>query len=563
MSSLYNWKNKTDEQIAKLIKQNQTRLAKIRESREDLWKLLTKIFRPRRYSMLADKSTEKGKRFGAKVYDQRPSNALHKFVAGKLGYMINRSVPWIQFISMDAQTMRLDHVKRYCQEAAEQVLYAAGRSNLYSAIVPHTLDADTIGTSAMIPMTDTVKDRIVFDPVNPANTYLDIDAYGDPIVYHRTLRKTRMAALHLFGRDALPNNWFYEGELKDAFTEDDYIWAVYPNDDRDLSSYLSSDMPFKVFCTLLSDDLKNTDNTSLVYKSGRRNFPICCRTGRDSGDPYGTSIAAECLTSALMLNKLGEKSLLQVHRITEPPVIASRSIQAIHRNPAGITYVDDINREGVKTWLDKQPWPYTDAQMERLYAQLDDRMFIRFFEMLSMNDMKSRTAYEVSQMLAEKATLMSTIIDTFEQETLEPAILALLTHEEESGRMPDVPPELLLEGGKIDIRYLGPLSQLQRALLRSKGTVDALAIIQQMMTMEPKVGWKFNWMEMAEDVAVAQGMPQKFIQSDETVAQIEQQYAQQQQAQQQMAMLEQASKAVPNLSSKPEQGSPADALLGG
>jgi hypothetical protein len=553
---LYNWKTKTDKQIGKILTENQGRFEAKRKDYEDLWELIVKIFRPRRYDILSKYFNKKGKRHGAKIFDQSPANALHKFTSGKLGYMVNRSVPWVQFMSTDSRLMRLDHIKGYCDEVAEQVLYAAGRSTFYSSVVPHTLDADSIGTSVMVPMIDERRDRIVFDTVHPKDSYLGIDEFGEPIIYHRTLRLTRMTALSMFGMGVLPTEWFNEGELKDILHEDDYIWAIYPNDDRSQGSLLTEDKPYKVFCLLKSKTNK------LVYKSGRDYFVICCRTGRESGAEYGTSIASDCLTAALVVNKLSEKSIEAAHRVVDPPAIASRTIQAVRRNPGSTTYVDDINREGVKTWLDKQPWPITDAQLDRIHKQIEDRMFIRFFEMLSAGDMKVKTAYEVSQMMGEKATLMSTIIDTFEQETLEPCLSVLIQSETEAGRMPEPPEELIMSGGKVDVRYLGPLAQLQRSLLRSKGTVDALAIIQQMMQMEPKVAWKFNWLEMAEDVAVAQGMPQKHVLSDEEVDKIRAEYEAYQQQAQQMAALESAGKAAPALLKAPEEGSTAKMLMG-
>jgi hypothetical protein len=320
-----------------------------------------------------------------------------------------------------------------------------------------------------------------------------------------------------------------------------------------------AEKPFKVFVILRGDNQNNKDN--LVYEHGRDHFPICYRTGRESGAQYGTSVSADCLTAALVSNKLSEKAILAAHMAVEPPVIASKSVRpTLARRPGGTTWVDNIQTDGVKPWLERLNWPITDAQIQRLDEQIQDRMFIRFFEMLNAGDIKVRTAFEVSQMMAEKATLMSTIVDTFEQECLAPAIDILIQEETRAGRMPDVPEEILAAGGSVDIRYLGPLAQLQRSLLRSKGTIDALSLIQQMMEMNEQVGWKFDWLGLVEDVAVAQGMPQKFILSDAEVNKIVEENAARQQAAEQAAMVEVAGKAAPGLGKAPEAGSPVAAL---
>ena len=347
---LYAWKNKTESQIVKIIVGNQGRFERVRLDYQDLWSMIVQVFLPRRYDILQNTVRKKGERYGAKVYDQGPSNSLHKFVSGKLGYMVNRSVPWIQFISTDAELMELDHIKDYFDNAAEQVLYAAGRSTLYTALVPHSLDGDSIGTAVMIPMIDNVKDRVVFDVVHPSESYIGIDKFGDPNVYHRSpLKLTRMSAEEMFGKDKLPDTWYNEdGELKEILQEDEYVWAVYPNDDRDNTSKRSIDKKHITFCVLVGSG-DSGEKSTLVYKSGRDYFPICYRSRRESGASYGTSIASDCLTAALVSNKLGEKAIEAAHRAVDPAKVASKSIRSAlrtaHGGRAGSTgWVDDISK---------------------------------------------------------------------------------------------------------------------------------------------------------------------------------------------------------------------------
>ena len=558
---LYNWKNKDAEQKVKIIMGNQRRFETVRQYYNDLWSMITQVFRPRRYSILDNSSRRKGERYGANIFDQGPANSLFKFVSGKLGYMVNRSVPWIQFISTDTKLMRMDHIKNYFDESKEQVLSAVNRSNLYSALVPHSMDADSIGTSVMIPILDDVKDRVVFDVVHPGESYIGVDQFGDANIYHRCpLKLTRMTALEKFGKEKLPRDWFdtETGELKDVLEEDDYIWACYPNDDRDNTSKLGIDKKYYTMCVLKSGSKKN--ESMLVYESGRDYFPRCYRSGRESGAAYGTSIASDCLTAALTGNKLAEKGVEAAHKSVDPAKMASKSLKSSLRTagggrPGSTVWVDDINREGVKLWQDRLNWPTTDAQIQRLDEMIQDRMFIRFFEMLSAGDLKARTAYEVSQMMAEKATLMSNIIDTLEQEALEPNIAVFVHEETKANRMPDVPGELMESGGRIDIQYLGPLAQMQRSLLRSRGTIDALAIIEQMMGMSKEVGWVFDWRQMAEDVTIAQGLPQKLITSDDQQDEMAAQDAKMQQIALQAKVMETAGKAAPGLGKAPEEGS--------
>ena len=563
--ALFNWKAKDDAAIAKYVSQQHAKLESDRKTYDELNKLITKIFRPRRFDILNQRGKQKGSKYGAQVFDQHPANALAKFVGGTIGYMVNRSIPWIQFIAPTAKLMQQDRVKNYCQDAAEQILFAANRSNFYSSQMPHAMDAHSTGTSCVVPMTDLIRDRVVFDVVHPRDSFLGVDKFGEAVIYHRVLKLTHLVAVDLFGVDALPTNWFKDGELKNLFQEQEFIWAVYPNGDRKEDSALPEDRKYIVFCVIKGS--KNKDNNTLVLKSGEDIFPICWRSLRESGASYGTSLCADSLTAALMCNKLAEKALVAAHIAVEPPVLASSSLRAelmrTQMRPKSYTWAEDIGREKVMSLMDRLNWPITDAAMDRIHLELDSTFFIQFFEMLSNVDRKTKTAYEVSQMMGEKATLMSTIVDTYTQESIEPHINALFAYETTAGRMPDVPQELLdsANAGMLSVRYLGPLAQLQRTLLQSKGIVDAISIVGQIAAIDESVVWKFDWPNLAEDAAVAQGMPQKRIIDDVKFAKIVADMKQQREAGIITEMAVQAGKAVGGgLGKKIESGSPAEAL---
>ena len=200
---MYEWKTKSDDYIAKFCTEQVSRAEKKRQIYEDLWETIVKIFRPRRYDILGNH--EKGEQYGATVYDQHPSNALTKSLSGLIGYMVSRSSPWLQFVTPDVRLMQYDHIKRYSQEATEQIIFAANRSNLYRALIPHGLDAYTIGTSVMMPQEDLVKDRVVFDVVHPRDSYVICDRFGDPTIYIRKLTLMRMTAVEYFGDCAYLN----------------------------------------------------------------------------------------------------------------------------------------------------------------------------------------------------------------------------------------------------------------------------------------------------------------------------------------------------------------------
>jgi len=73
--------------------------------------------------------------------------------------------------------------------------------------------------------------------------------------------------------------------------------------------------------------------------------------------------------------------------------------------------------------------------------------------------------------------------------------------------------------------------------------------------MSKEVGWVFDWRQMAEDVTIAQGLPQKLITSDDQQDEMAAQDAKMQQIALQAKVMETAGKAAPGLGKAPEEGS--------
>jgi hypothetical protein len=566
---MFDFHGKDDKEVAKYLLSNHQHLKNKRRSYEPLWELCNMLFRPRRWDLR--RVSVPGKQFGQQVYDGNPANMMGKHVNGLIGNMMNRSVPWLSFGVAKQLLMKDDSLKIYLQECEEQILFSFGRSTFYDESPEAVKDGDCTGTASLVPKYDLINGRVAYQTVHPGETYMENDEYGNSAVYHREFPMTAINAYEKWG-DKLPTNIQNKvtGENKDPFAEDKYIYCVYKNANYNASSFRSEEKPYLVFYVCMA---KDPVKKQLLERSGQDWFPVTWRPGRESGQAYGLSLAAEALTEALILNKLGQKSLERVHLEVEPAIKASSSLRGrLHARAGGRTWMA-AGEEAEELFRSGNALAFVEAWMERIISSMEDKFSIQLLEVLTRDEGRQRTAYEVGEIKKELATLAGGI-GTLESEFLNQAIAVQWAHETQAGRMPEIP-DILLEGvdlsrvsqferpAQIDVVYLGPLSQLQRATLQGRGILEGLAIAKEIASVWPNAMVKIKEMEVMEDAMIAQGWKQKHFKSDEETEEILEGIAQSAAEQEQLDAAEQASNIASNMNQPIESEGPLALLEAG
>lgn len=553
---MYDWKNKTDEQIADFVIKDHARLKNRRRPYEALWAQIAKLFNPRRYDLL--NPAQPGQRFGSQVFSSVPARSAWKYAHGFLAYQVSPAVPWMQPTINNQSTADNDHVKDYLQNFQEQLYSGVSRSSFYSSLPTFLKDWPTIGTGIIVPEYDITNDKVEFRACSPGQCCVGCDQYGNYDVFHREIKMTAKTAYEKFGKESLSVEMVKNAEGANPYAEYDVIYAVYPNGDRDTQAFDDLNKPFMAFEVLMAGT--KSARSKLAQKSGVDWFPIVSAMERDPEQEYGTGLAAFALTDALIGNKLGEKRLKAAHLAVEPRMKASGTLRGqVNLNPNGITYTNNAT-ENIDAILDRINWPITDAEMNRIDMACEDWFFVKFFESLN-GATPVMTAYQYGQMQGQRSLLMGSLIGTF-QKVLEGMLDVIASVEIAAGRMPQVPEELAaIRNPRILYNYLGPFAKLQKSILSSGGILDSMAIMAPILQTWPSAADKINGDELLEAAIAAQGFPQRLIRSDEEVAQIRQVRTAQENQMQQAAMMAEAAKAAPGAGKAIEQNSPL-ALMG-
>ncbi len=566
---------KTDKQIVDIIQKDKSWMVSDRQCYEPLWDILIKIFQPRRVELLM-RTMKKGQRYGARVYDGHPANAANKFALGMLAHQMSRTQPWIQFLTSDVRLMKDDNVKKYVQGAAEQILFGLGQSDVYGQSVWFMKDSTVIGTGAMIPEENRKDGKMHFGTVHPKDSYIKYDRFGNLMTYQRPVVMSAIEAFDEFDEKKLSKQLVKDAKGLNPFKQYRFIYATYrnpnhtarliQNDADDTGSVRSEDKKFRVFYVQV--DAANSKKSRLVLDSGTRFEPIIWPYGRETDTNYGVSLAADALTEGLQSNKLGELMLTMVHREADPPTEAWKGLKdaGLQTRPGGRNWIPEkfaaSGAQAIRQIFDNGNWPISDAQIDRLGATLDDKFFVPLWDALLTLQGPQRTLGEVLQIQGNKAILLSPVSVDFEEMFLKKVVDNQWIFEEQiARRMPDVPDILLDPKNRgIETVFIGPLPQLQRATMQTRGTVNALAIIERIGTIWPNSLVKINEMELMEEAAIAQGLKQTFIKTDEEVQDIIEAQQAKADAEIQTQQMIEAAKTVPGLGKEVEAGSPLAAI---
>lgn len=554
---MFDLSEKTDDEKVKFILAFHGTLKSERLIVEPLMEVIEKHFCPRSYRLLKDGKKEN---HGAAIYSGVPEAAKTKFVRGVVGYLVSRQPWWLRMSISDQSLMHNDKVKDFLDDYNEQLKFSFSQSTFYKGF-PHCVeDGVTIGPGVLMPEYNEVEHRVYYKPKSHWRVWLMDDEWGNAVAYHEELEMKAIDALNKFGKDNLPAALVAaaEGRRGKPFDEHKFIYAIYKNPNHNPESIRTEDLPYIGYYLCLT---KTGVKGSLVEELGRPWFPIILRINGKHGLVYNThrTLACEALTESKIMNSLGKAKLNLAHKEADPPLWGPMGMEnKVNRNAGGYTGVSHPERDKIQRLVERANWPVTDAEMKERELIVEDKFFVRFFELLSQEDLPQMTAFQASLMSGEKAVLMGPITEPIEEDVLTKAVDIQAQVEADAFLMPE-PPAILFEAQEKIIKLLtefdGPLTQLRRNLLTSKGTLTGLGVMGEIIRVFPHAAKKVKALEVIEDASIESGAKQRWFQSDEEMLEIFKAEKQLQDKRDQQQGLLEAAKAAPGVSGAVDESS--------
>ena len=211
----------------------------------------------------------------------------------------------------------------------------------------------------------------------------------------------------------------------------------------------------------------------------------------------------------------------------DPPLNVPSYLEGkVQWRPRGFNYVKDPADKIAAAYTGSN-FEATNDIMERKQRSIKERFHVDTFLMLAnLNGKGQRTAYEVSEMMAEKAAVLGAELGPLNTE-LDHILDRVYQIEDEAGRMP-APPDILYELAeqdphlRFDPVYMGPLAQAQRERFSKDGIRKFLTEIVPLAQMDQEVLDDYDFKEAGRIMADTNGVPASMIRSKEDAAAIRQ-----------------------------------------
>jgi hypothetical protein len=471
-------------------------------------------------------------------------------------------------------------VKEWLELARARMSTAFLRSNLYNVLPICYGDLGVFGTGAIYIEEDFEGEVMRFYPFPVGSYWISQDKKLKVNTFYREFRMTVRQVIEKFGRKENGEiEWKkfsqhvrnqYDRHQFEAWV--DIAHAIIPNQDFDATKLESQ---FKKYSSIyyergqigdgINQYISDHDDTRYLSISGYDYFPVLAPRWEVTGeDVYGTDCPGMVALGDIKQLQTGEKKALQaLEKTINPPMTGPTSLknQKASLLPGDITYVD--GREGQQGFRAVHEVNFNiqgmEAKQEQVRARIQRAFFEDLFLMLAQSDRRQITAREIEERHEEKLLALGPVLEQLNQDLLDPLIDIAFGILVNQGLIP--PPPESIAGEELKVEYISVMAQAQK--LVGVGTVERFAgFVGQAATFQPEILDKVDFDQMVDVYGDMTSVQPSIIRTDEAVAEMRQQRAQEQQQAQQMEMAQQGSQAAKNLSeTKLDEDSALGAML--
>lgn len=552
-----------------------------RDSFQPYWRDLSKFILPRR-SRFYQNDVNNGARKNTDIIDSTASLASRTLSSGMMTGITSPARNWFKLTTDNPELNRSDAVKEYFQEVTERIRSAFLKSNLYNVLPTFYGDLGTFSTGCFFMEEDM---ESVFNFISlPIGSYgIANNRKGMVNVFFREFQMTVRQIVETFGRESgegsidwtsisevVKQHW----ETNQLETKIDITHFVTPNEDYDSRRLESKYKRYKSVYYESGSSKRGVNmyqNVTVPHKflkeAGYDYFPALAGRWEVTGeDTYGTNGPGMICLGDVKQLQLAEKRIMQaIDQKVRPSMVGPTALKTSKASmiPGDITYVDI--REGAQGIRRLFEVDFDTRELEMKQNQVRERISRAFYEdlflMLAQSDRRQITAREIDERHEEKLLALGPVLERVNQDVLDPLIQNAYLIMDKQGRLPEVPQEL--QGVDYKVEYISIMAQAQK--IAGIGNVERfLGFVGNTAGIDPSAVDKVNINKAIDEYGEHLGVNQKVIRSDDEVAEIQAQRAQQQQAMQEAAMAQEAVNAAKTMSeTELDNNSALDQLLGG
>jgi hypothetical protein len=545
------------------VKDFNKRLA-ILEQEFETWKLhykdISQHLIPRKGRFLdRDTLPNDGSKRHQDIVDNSGGRALRVLAAGMQSGLTSPARPWYRLGLPDKDMEEHAPVKSWLEEVRKRMLYVFHRSNFYTATHNLYYEMGAFGTGAMAIDAD-YNTVIRCYPFTVGEYQIATDANQRVNTFYRVYWSTAGNVVDKFGEENCSQSVVNMVKNGNGDKWVQLVHVIEPNPDH-MPGLLEG--KYKPYRSVTYERKAHGDK--FLRQSGYDMFPVMAPRWSVTGtDVYGMSPGMETLGDVKMLHKMQSKSLIALDKLVDPPMNAPMNLKFKGASiiPGGVNYLDvNAGQQGFTPAYQVNPdFQSIEYKIEKVQAAIREGFFADLF-LLIANSPKDMTATEVLERHEEKLLMLGPVIERIQPELLDRVIDRTFFLMDEAGLIP-LPPEEL-EGMELKIEYISLLAQAQK-MVGVTAIEQVAAFIGNLAAVQPEALDKFNHDEAVDEYADMVGVPPSIIRTDDDVAVIRAERAQQMQMQQAMEQGTALAQGAKALSQADTEGNNAlTTILGG
>jgi hypothetical protein len=504
-----------------------------------------------------------GARKDQRILNNTATLSLRNLRSGLMGGLTNPAQPWFSLNLTDANKTRPTQVKSWLEECTDVMRSVFAQSNTYGALHTAYGQLGAYGVAAVLvdESEDPAKPPIRLTPFPVGQFYLATNSEGRVDCCYREFEMTVRQLAQRFGFESLRDGTkrLYEQKSFDKWIK--VIHVIEPRKERDPEGKTTKDMPFaSVYFE------KGAQSGEYLQESGYKEFPVLCpRWDAIGEDVYGRAPAMISIGDIKALQVMEMRKAEAEAKLVNPPMVLMGEIigQRVGLSPGYVNRVpSSAGESGFKPVYEINP------RLNELIADIqsvEERIKRAFFEdlflMVAQLD-NVRTATEILERKAEKLLMLGPVIQSLEQELLDPLIKRTFRILFERGMFGDAPMGIELTDNSLAVAYESPLAASQKA--QSVGHIEAfMNLAGPIISASQEALMRVNFEELIKELAYKTGITVNAVRDDEEVETMKEQQAQAAAAQQQGEQAMQAVQSAKLLSEAQIQGDNAlGAMLG-
>jgi hypothetical protein len=542
---------------------HERRLAALKTERNDYeaqWQELNDYISPGRYRKGDSKET-RGKPLNSKIVDNSPLLAHRVARSGMQAGLTSPTRPWMRYGTFDADLKEFGPVKDYLYEATRKARNKMAVSNVYNCLHSGYGDELLFGQFCMI--LTTMKDRV--HAIMPIAGQYWLAASGQQRV-DTCYRRIWMTVEQVVGRFVHQDNgdmdWSKVSTTVkncwDKGTYDDWVEvfnAIEPRHDRNPRN------PTKAHKAFMSNywEAAGAKDVMLEISGFDRNPIIAPRWDLVGEDVYAAYCPGmDALPDVKMLQKEQIWKGQAIEHQVKPAVVAPTSLRNARNSslPGSVTFVDETNVNASYRRAFDVTLPLSDlgADIDGVVRRVDRAFYADLFMAISnMQGVQPKNVYELTQRKEEQLQQLGPTVERQHHELIMPLADWLFHALDDMDELP--PPPRELEGQELQVENISTLAQAQLAV--STGSIERfLSFVGNISAGSPDSKDKVDFDQAIDEYGDAVGVIPTIVRSDDEVAKIRADRAQQMRA---AASAEMAAKVAPAM----KQGAEAAQILAG